>query len=190
AEEAGPQVIQSLRHRAALILSWHDFHRTPNLDAAARRLRRFPADYYKLVPTATRQSDNCAALEFLQRAREQFGEDRWVVFCMEQAGIASRVLALSRGSAFVYASSGGEQIAAPGQIDCATLRDVYRASRLSAATALYGLLGFPISHSIGPAIHNAAFRARRLDAVYLPLPASDLKDFRRAAARYPLSGFS
>jgi 3-dehydroquinate dehydratase/shikimate dehydrogenase len=52
------------------------------------------------------------------------------------------------------------------------------------------LLGCPVGHSIGAAIHNAAFRARGLDAVYVPLLASDLKDFRKAAERFPLAGFS
>ncbi len=207
AESAGIEAVESLREQAAVILSWHDFQSTPNLEAAARRLLAFPADYYKLIPTATRQSDNCAALDFLRSVTQGPNSRRWIVFCMEQAGIPSRVLALSRGSALVYASCppGKEHsatananqkiivlpgIAAPGQIDCEALRRVYGAEKLTAKTALYGLLGYPIGHSIGAAIHNAAFRAARLDAVYLPLLAADLKDFRKAAERYPLAGFS
>ncbi len=209
AESAGAEAVESLRQRAAVILSWHHFHSTPSLETAARRLRRFAADYYKLIPTATRQTDNCAALDFLRSAAEKFDKEQWVVFCMEQAGIPSRVLALSRGSAFVYAScpvlgnreqgtgnspprlAVGEQgPVAPGQIDYESLRNVYRAERLTAKTAIYGLLGYPIGHSVGAAMHNAAFRARKLDAVYLPLLAADLKDFRKAASRYPLAGFS
>ncbi|MBI2816440.1 MAG: shikimate dehydrogenase [Acidobacteria bacterium] len=194
AESAGAEALDPLRDHATLILSWHDFDSTPKLDTAARRLRKFDADYYKLVPTAVRQSDNCAVLDFLKRSQTQFGKRRWVVFCMEQAGAPSRVLALSRGSAFVYASptanDDARTIAAPGQIDYATLRNVFRAEKLTSDTALYGLLGFPIGHSVGAAIHNAAFRARKLDSVYLPLLASDLADFRKAAAGYPLSGFS
>ncbi len=212
AESAGSEAIQDfrqndLRQKAALILSWHDFQGTPPLDAIARRLRRFPADYYKLVPTATRQTDNCDVLGFLRssvaEARDHEGRlERWVVFSMEQAGIPSRVLALSRGSAFVYASCPDignreqgrgkreEKLAAPGQIDYEILRRVYRAEKLTLQTAIYGLLGHPIGHSVGSAIHNAAFRARKLDAVYLPLLSSNLQDFREAAERYPLSGFS
>lgn len=191
AESAGAEALASLRRQATVILSWHDFHSTPNLKTAACRLQRFEADYYKLVPTALRQSDNCAALDFLAHAETEFGKCRWVVFCMEQAGVPSRILSLSRGSSFVYATSGdANALAAPGQIDCDTLRNVFRADKLTPHSALYGLLGFPIGHSVGAAIHNAAFRARKLDAVYLPLLASELADFRKAAARYPLSGFS
>lgn len=196
AESAGQDAIAHLRRMAGLILSFHDFQKTPSIAPAARRLRGFPADYYKLVTTATRQSDNCAVLEFLSSATEAAnGEGKWIAFCMGEAGIPSRVLALSRGSAFVYASypPGPEEPAAPaapGQLDWETLQSRYRAEKITTRTPLYGLLGNPVRHSIGFAIHNAAFRARGLDAIYLPLLAGDLQDFRKAAQRYPLAGFS
>ena len=212
AEAAGGEAVRSLRQRALLILSFHDFRRTPNLNAAADRLRKFPADFYKLVPTATRQSDNCRILDFLIsntaippdsiRKREQ-----WIAFSMGQSGVSSRVLALSRGSAFIYASCPPQPSpslvpsrknnpptfpapSAPGQIDAEVLRNRYRAEKLSNRTALYGLLGCPIGHSLGAAIHNAAFRSKRVDGVYLPLLSSNLNDFRKAASGYPLAGFS
>lgn len=37
-------------------------------------------------------------------------------------------------------------------------------------TRLLGLLGYPVSHSRSPAMHNAAIHALQLDYVYLPLP--------------------
>jgi shikimate dehydrogenase len=48
---------------------------------------------------------------------------------------------------------------------------------LTDATDVYGLVGLPVSHSVSPAMHNAAFAATRLDAVYLPLPAASADDF-------------
>lgn len=44
------------------------------------------------------------------------------------------------------------------------------ATDINAATALVGLLGWPVSHSISPQMHNAAFAARRMNWRYLPLP--------------------
>ena len=200
AESAGKTVFvklreATLREAALLILSFHDFERTPPLAAAARRLRAFPADYYKAVPTATKQSDNCKVLEFLAAVAGSKTE-KWLAFAMGEAGVPSRVLALSRGSAFVYAapraapSLPGGQRAAPGLLIREILRTQYHAERLTTSTKLYGLLGNPVGHSIGAAIHNAAFVARGLDAVYMPLLASDVSDFRKAVERYPLAGFS
>lgn len=214
AEAVGLERVSALRKAAPLLLSFHDFHKMPRLESVAIRLRRFPADYYKLVGTATRQSDNCAILDFLGSANEKAEETerteggKWIAFCMGEAGIPSRVLALARGSSFVYAASPAtpertEQTeetgstgyalpepSAPGQLDWDTLRKRYRADALTRQSALYGVLGSPVRHSLGAAIHNAAFQSRRMDAVYLPLLAADLRDFREAAERYPLAGFS
>lgn len=48
------------------------------------------------------------------------------------------------------------------------LRD--HAAAISAKTTLVGLIGWPVSHSVSPAMHNAAFAALGLDWRYIPLP--------------------
>lgn len=40
----------------------------------------------------------------------------------------------------------------------------------SATSRLCGIIGWPVSHSLSPAMHNAAFAAVGLDWVYVPLP--------------------
>jgi shikimate dehydrogenase len=44
---------------------------------------------------------------------------------------------------------------------------------IGGATRLVGLIGNPVEHSRSPAMQNAAFAARGLDWVYLPLPVDD-----------------
>ncbi|MDI9619252.1 MAG: shikimate dehydrogenase [Candidatus Nezhaarchaeota archaeon] len=39
--------------------------------------------------------------------------------------------------------------------------------RISGSTALYGIIGYPVEHSLSPAIHNAAINELSLDAVYV-----------------------
>lgn len=41
---------------------------------------------------------------------------------------------------------------------------------ISGTTALYGIIGWPVAHSLSPAMQNAAFAAERLDATYVALP--------------------
>ncbi len=43
---------------------------------------------------------------------------------------------------------------------------------VTAKTKLLGLLGWPLAHSLSPAMHNAAARALRLDLLYVPLPVA------------------
>jgi shikimate dehydrogenase len=42
--------------------------------------------------------------------------------------------------------------------------------RIGGATRVAGVIGWPVEHSLSPAIHNAAFTATDLDWVYVPLP--------------------
>jgi shikimate dehydrogenase len=56
---------------------------------------------------------------------------------------------------------------------------------ISAATRLLALLGDPVLHSLSPVLHNAALRAKKLDAVYLALRCStqDLPALLNSIAR-------
>ncbi len=44
---------------------------------------------------------------------------------------------------------------------------------IDGSTEVYGIIGWPVSHSRSPAMHNAAFAAAGLNKVYVPLPARD-----------------
>ncbi len=67
---------------------------------------------------------------------------------------------------------------------------LYRAHELTRSTSVYGVIGDPIGHSLSPLMHNTAFIARVVDAVYLPFLVHDLKDFRSAIAPLGIRGFS
>lgn len=45
--------------------------------------------------------------------------------------------------------------------------------------AIYGIIGNPLQHSLSPVMHNAAFKALKVDAVYkaFPLETHELSDF-------------
>jgi shikimate dehydrogenase len=56
---------------------------------------------------------------------------------------------------------------------------------ISGRTRVFALLGNPVSHSLSPAMYNAAFRAQGLDAVYVALrcEASELEPLMRGLSR-------
>jgi len=45
---------------------------------------------------------------------------------------------------------------------------------LTGETALYGIIGNPVAHSMSPLMHNTAFGLLGLDAIYLPFEVEDL----------------
>ncbi len=49
-----------------------------------------------------------------------------------------------------------------------------RAVIIDGKTKIFGILGRPVAHVLSPALHNAAFRALGLNAVYVAFPVVDL----------------
>jgi shikimate dehydrogenase len=46
---------------------------------------------------------------------------------------------------------------------------------LDGKTEVYGIMGWPVSHSLSPAIQNRAFHALGLNKVYVPFPVKDVE---------------
>src|SRR5438270_892212 len=47
-----PAQFEKLRSKAAIVLSFHDFHATTKLDETLKKMAAYPADFYKVVGTA------------------------------------------------------------------------------------------------------------------------------------------
>ena len=181
---AGFQDLVRARHGRGVVLSLHDFH-TPRSDLAdrARAMAASGAEVLKLAVEADRLAD---VLPLLSLGRE-FGRSQGLVLvAMGEAGLATRALAARFGSRWTYA--GGD--AAVGQIEPARLVGELRFRDVTPATDVYGVVGRPVAHSVSPAMHNAAFAAAGVDAVYLPLAAADAGDFVTFAEAIGLKGAS
>jgi shikimate dehydrogenase len=63
---------------------------------------------------------------------------------------------------------------------------------ISGHTAVYAVIGHPVSHSLSPAMHNAAFAHLGMDAVYVALPVepSGLPDALRGAHALGIRGLN
>jgi len=65
-------------------------------------------------------------------------------------------------------------------------------AQVSATTTLAGIIGCPVSHSLSPLMHNAAFEALGLDWIYLPFPVAreQLPQAVAGLAALGVAGFS
>ena len=182
-----PEAIARLRSRAGLILSFHDFRATRNLDETLGKMLKIPADFYKVVTTAATLSDNVAMMKFLQK---QSAKHALIGLCMGEQGIISRVLNVRAGSAFTFGAVSADLKTAPGQVTTQDLRSIYRIDQVDTATRVYGVAGDPIEHSLSPVIMNTALRRENVNGVYLPLHAKTLKDLIHCVREIPLHGLS
>jgi 3-dehydroquinate dehydratase / shikimate dehydrogenase len=166
-----------------VVLSMHDFEGMPrDLGVRVAAMRDTPAAVIKIAVRTARLSD---AVEVFGLRRLLPGREL-VAIGMGMPGVATRVLAARAGSCWTYAGDGW----APGQVSAAVLRNGFRFRTISRRTAVYGVVGRPIAHSLSPAMHNAAFEAEGMDAVYLPLEAADPEDFLAFARATDLQGAS
>lgn len=158
---------ESLRPRHKLILSAHDFEKTPtDLPALLAKMRNEPCHVVKLACKANHITD---ALAMLDAVRESAKHRPTIGLSMGEAGIISRILARKCGADLTFASLAGGKESAPGQIPVSDMRTLYRWDSIDAATQVYGVIGCPVAHSMSPAIFNASFAATSHNAVYLPL---------------------
>ena len=182
-----PEQLEKLRNRGSLILSYHDFRATRKLEETLGRMIAIPADFYKIVGTATTLHDNVTMMKFLERESDKHS---LVGMCMGEQGIISRILGVRAGSVFTFAAVSAEEKTAPGQVTSQELRDIYRIEQVDTATRVYGVVGDPVAHSLSPAMMNAAFRRENVNAVYLALHAKELKDLLRCVREIPIHGLS
>jgi 3-dehydroquinate dehydratase/shikimate dehydrogenase len=188
AEELKKNDFQKLRETGvALIVSFHDFKQTKDLDGVFARIKPFEPEFVKIVPTARTLTDNLTLMRFIERVNDH---SNIIGVCMGDAGIISRVLGVRAGSAFTFAAATAGEETAPGQIAARTLIETYRIDHVDAATKVYGVAGNPIRSSLSPLMMNAAFRRETVNAVYLALQADKIADLLTLVKEIPIQGIS
>ncbi|HXT69853.1 MAG TPA: type I 3-dehydroquinate dehydratase [Vicinamibacterales bacterium] len=168
--------------RERLVLSHHDFTGVPeDLRARAAAMREESGTGIVKVSVSTGPLTDLLTLRDIAAA----DSGRHVVIGMGTTGILSRVFPASFGSEWTY---GGN--AAPGQVSIVELQTRYRITGRSASTRVFALTGRPLGHSASPAMHNAAFAALGIDAVYVPLETDDAHALIEVAEAFGVEGVS
>lgn len=155
------------------IVSWHG----PASDLQALRercasLAAIPAAFYKLVPGADSAGQELVPLALLR----SLGRRDVVAFAAGRLGAWTRLVAPRLGAPLVYGAV-SELPGAPGQPTIRRLVEDFGLPALRAVTALCGVVGDPVEHSLSPRLHNALYRALGIDLLYLPLWVPSFADF-------------
>ena len=171
-----------------IVLSTHDFTGMPaDLPGQVQAMRSAGAELVKVSVTPQCLAD-CVPLLALGAGASKHGSRHggMVTIGMGEYGVATRVLPGRFGSAWTYAGA----LRDVGQVTASALLEEYRFRSITDSTAVYGVVGGAIAHSVSPSMHNAAFGAARLDAVYLRFPAASADDFMAFGRALGISGAS
>lgn len=172
----------------ALLISSHDFTRTrrpEGLSQVAKKIEAYQPEFVKVVTTARSLADNLSVLRMIE---DESLDAHVVGIAMGEEGFISRLLSPRAGAAFTFASAADGAETAPGQVSAHSMLDVYRLEQLDQATRIFGVAGNPISHSLSPLMHNAAFRRENVNAIMLPLKVKVLDDMLTVIRDLPLDG--
>ncbi|MEM8943640.1 MAG: shikimate dehydrogenase [Planctomycetota bacterium] len=170
------------------IISYHNFRKTPeNLRELHAQMCQLDPDIVKIATMANDPHDNLRMLETMQES-----EVPTVGMCMGDIGTPSRILSAKFGAPYTYATFHHERTLAPGQLSFKQMTEIYRFKNIGPNTAVYGVIADPVGHSLSPHVHNAAFEAAGIDAVYCPfrVPSDTLDLFIKDATRLGIQGLS
>lgn len=170
------------------IISYHNLKEMPaDLERTYLTMCGQDPDIIKLAVRAEHPLDNLRVLEMTKRSKYPT-----VAFCVGDMGVASRILAAKYGAPFTYAAFNKERGIAPGILSWDEMRFVYFYDQINEDTRIFAVLGDPIGHSLSPHVHNAAFRAKNLNAVYVPfrVPRTDIESALDGMRKVPFYGYS
>jgi 3-dehydroquinate dehydratase/shikimate dehydrogenase len=157
---------------ASLILSMHDFTGRP-ADLSRQLVNACGVDP-AIVKVAYRARTLRDSLELLDLPA-QLGRAT-IALGIGEFGLLSRLLAPKFGGFLTFAALRAASATAPGQPTLKEVLGMYRFRALAPSTRVYGIIGWPVTQSLSPLVHNAGFDAIAYDGVYVPLPIASEED--------------
>lgn len=187
-----------------LIVSYHDFERTPSSEELASLMDKLNAaggDISKLATQVNEISDCKRLLKLLEQSKGPS-----IVLGMGGRGLMTRILAPKFGGFLTFGALKSGQESAPGQPTIDELRNVYQIDRINEETKVFGVIGNPVFHSKGPVFFNTRFSKLSefpelsiehyhgpldFNGVYLPFLVDDFDKFIEAFRDDPsFAGYS
>ena len=179
--------IVRMRRGHGVIASMHVFDHVPaDVSERVRCLRSTGAEVVKFAMTATSLTETLPLFELAARSDPRTDAQGHLLIAMGPRGVHTRVLAARLRNRWTYCGDG----LVPGQIPASRMLGEFHYRRIAADADLFAVVGSPIGHSLSPAMHNAGFADRRLNAAYVALDARDAADFVAFARAMRLRGAS
>lgn len=155
------------------LVSWHGpASGLSELKAQFDHLSSVPASNYKLVTFASKLAEEFTALSLLA----SLSRTDAIAYSIGPLGFWSRLAALHLGAPAIFGLvPGGTGIPSEPTID--KLIDDYGLPELMPAIEMFAIVGSPIFHSLSPRLHNAAYRAMKYPALFVPLHVESFEEF-------------
>jgi len=158
-------VLRNRFPKEQVICSYHDFEKTPAEDEILTIFKDLQSSG---IPKAAFMVGGPADLLAVWNAASVLREtgSPFILIGMGAAGEITRLRSSDLGSMLNYCALRPELASAPGQI---TLEESVRLGTDPQVTAV---IGYPLTHTSSPEIHNAAFKAAKIPGRYVKIPSA------------------
>ena len=179
----------SNKKNSKIIVSHHNSKETPSLRELNNKyneIKKLNPDLVKIVATADSINDNFTIFNLLK------GKSGLIAFCMGVRGQISRILAPKYGSRITFASLKEGKESASGQISIEEMKNVYNIDLINNETKVVGVIGEFAENSMSKYMHNASFKEKKLDFIYIPFKVKkeELKEFINNLRKFGFAGAS
>lgn len=177
------------KKNSKVIVSYHNLNETPQLNELQKKyeeIKKLSPDLIKIATTANSINDNFIIFDLLK------GKNNLIAFCMGIRGQISRILAPKYGSRMTFASLKEGKESASGQISIEEMKNVYNIGSINKDTQPIGVIGCFAENSMSKYMHNACFKEKNLNFVYMPLKVAEneLKKFMQNFRKFNFRGAS
>jgi 3-dehydroquinate dehydratase / shikimate dehydrogenase len=155
------------------VISWHGAAcPASSLTSRFRAFSETPARLYRFVSAVGRPGDELESLTFLAGLRRS----DTIAYADAPHACWTRLLAPRLGSPIVF---GGIDREPPDSAEPSVYRLIedYGLPRLDPVTHIFGIVGEHVYHSLSPQLHNAAYRALGIPALFLSFPVDSFARF-------------
>ncbi|GAB2228905.1 hypothetical protein Droror1_Dr00023039 [Drosera rotundifolia] len=171
-----------------VIVSSHNFHNTPSLEALSNLVARIQATGADIATIATTALDITDVIRIFQITVHS--QIPVIGIVMGERGLISRLLTPKFGGYLTYGALEVGAISAPGQPTAKDLQDLYNFRLIKPDTKVYGIIGKPVGHSKSPLLFNESFKKVGLNAVYVHLLVDDVVKFFDSYSSPDFAGYS
>ena len=174
------------RRDARLVVSFHDFEKTPeDLEATARKMAALEPFLVK-VACQPRGTADLIRLVTLQKTFPS----PIAVIAMGEFGEPLRILYHRYGGRLTFVALKAGLESAPGQVTVEEMVRLYQGKTIDDATEVYGVIGNPVAHSKSPVVFNDVFKHLGINARYVKIKVDDPSLLRELVAAMELRGLS
>ena len=179
--------LNSNNNKSKIILSYHNFDETPQLEELENiydEIKKLDPDLVKMVTVANSLNDNFKIFRLLE------GKNDLIGFCMGIKGQISRVLAPKFNSLVTFASLGKGKESADGQLTIDEMRDEYNIGLIDNGTRILGVIGEFAENSKSRHMHNRMFKEKGVNFIYHPLKLekNELEEFMDNFRKFDFAG--